>query len=169
MALLEIQTGEDNEILRTKSEPITQVDKKLGKFLDDMEETMLKKDGIGLAAPQVGRNIRVIVCALNPGTPEQKVTEMINPEITSRGGGMETGEEGCLSLPGIFDNVERHKEITVKFLDRKGQETVLNLSDLNARIIQHEVDHIDGILFIDRVKKDSVLIQPAASSPHLKI
>jgi peptide deformylase len=169
MALLEIQTGEDNQVLRTKSEAIQQIDKKMGKFLDNMKETMLKKDGIGLAAPQVGRNIRVIVCALNPGTPEQKVIEMINPEIISRGGGMELAEEGCLSLPGIFDNVERHKEITVKFLDRKGGETVLNLSDLNARIIQHEVDHLDGILFIDRVKKESVLIQPDISHPHFKI
>lgn len=169
MALLNIQTGENNKILRKKSEPLKQINKETVEFLDDMKETMLKKDGIGLAAPQVGRNIRVIVCALNPGTPEQQIFEMINPEIISRGGGMETAEEGCLSLPGIFENVERHKKVKVRFTDRKGAETLLDLFALNARIIQHEVDHIDGILFIDRVKKDSIFTTPAGASPHFKI
>ncbi|MFC1748051.1 peptide deformylase [Pseudomonadota bacterium] len=167
MALLDIQTGEDNKILRKKSEPLEQIDEDMLTFLDDMKETMIKKDGIGLAAPQVGKNIRVVICTLGSGTKDERIFEMINPEILSRSGKMEVGEEGCLSLPAIFDNVERHKSISVKYNDRRGEEFTLNLTDLDARIIQHEVDHIDGVLFVDRVKKGSVLVQP--NSPHLKI
>ena len=152
MAVLLLEKGAKNKILRTKSIAIKKVNKKLGKFLDDMRDTMFDSEGIGLAAPQVGENIRVVICRFNNGTDNETVVEMINPKITSTSQKMQSGEEGCLSLPGEFDEVERHESITVKFLDRKGAEHALKLRGLNGRIVQHEVDHIDAKLYIDRVK-----------------
>lgn len=157
MAVLPIQKNPDNEILRTVSKPVKKVDKKLLKFLDDMRETMFDANGIGLAAPQVGENIRVVVCYFNHETPNELIVDMINPEIISRSEKMVLNEEGCLSLPGEFDKVRRHASLVVKYLDRKGKERVLQLSGLNARIVQHEIDHIDGTLYIDRVEKGSIL------------
>jgi peptide deformylase len=153
MALLPIVKGAKNEILRTVSKPIKKIDKKMGKLLDDMAVTMFKAEGVGLAAPQIGLNIRVVVCRFNPGTKHEIVVDMINPEIVSNSDETITDEEGCLSLPGEFDKVARYAELTVKFLDRKGKENALKLKDYNARIVQHEIDHIDGILYIDRVRK----------------
>jgi peptide deformylase len=151
MAKLPIVTGATNQILRSKSVKISRFDKKLWKLLEDMKETMYKTDGVGLAAPQIGLNIRVVVCRFNHGTSHETVVEMINPEITSISEEKEDGEEGCLSIPGKFDHVHRHTSLTVKFLDRKGRETVLKLKGFNARIVQHEVDHINAMLYIDRV------------------
>jgi peptide deformylase len=151
MAILKIEQGTKNEILRSVSAPVKKIDKKLCKFLDDMKETMYAADGVGLAAPQVSQNIRVVICRFNHGTPHETVVDMINPVITSASEDKGLHEEGCLSIPGDFDKVYRHKELTVKFLDRKGRETVLKLKGFNARIVQHEVDHIEGRLYVDRV------------------
>jgi len=150
--LLEVQIGKDNPILRAKSIPVKNFDNAFKKFVKDMRLTMIKKDGLGLAAPQVGRNIRIIMVTLNSRTSHKAVTAMINPEILSFGEEVETAEEGCLSLPGIWDKVERSKNITVSFIDFDGEKQILKLEGLNARVVQHEVDHLDGILFIDRVK-----------------
>lgn len=152
MAVLPIEQGADNKILRAVSMPVKKVGKKLWKFLDDMKATMLAADGIGLAAPQVSQNIRVVICRFNHGTPHEVVIDMINPEITEHSDAMEAHEEGCLSLPGEFGPVVRYTSLTVKFTDRKGNEHILRLKDLNARIVQHEVDHIDGKLFVDRMQ-----------------
>ena len=151
MALLKLETGTDNTILRTVSKPVKKVDKSLGKLIDDMKETMDHENGIGLAAPQIGQNIRVIVAKFNHSTSSEINLGMINPEIISRSDEMEVGEEGCLSVPKQFDKVARNKTIVVKFLDIKGKENMLKLSGLNARIIQHEIDHLDGILFVDKI------------------
>ena len=152
MAVLEIEKGAGNTILRAQSAPVKKIDrKKMGKFLDDMRETMFAANGIGLAAPQVSRNTRVVVCYFNYGTDHELIVDMINPEIVHRSKEKETHEEGCLSLPEKYDMVPRHTGVTVKFLDRKGKEQVLKLAGLNARIVQHELDHIDGKLYIDRV------------------
>lgn len=151
MAKLPIVTGSTNKILRGKSEPVKKFDKKLWKILDDMRETMYKTDGVGLAAPQIGLNITVAVCRFNHGTSHETVVEMINPVITSLSQEKEDGEEGCLSIPGKFDHVRRHSSLTVKFLDRKGREQVLKMTGFNARIVQHEVDHLNAMLYIDRV------------------
>lgn len=153
MALLPIEKGSVNTILRAVSKPVKKIDKKLWKFLDDMKETMFKSDGVGLAAPQVSENIRVVVCRFNHCTDHETVVEMINPVITSLSDEMLEIEEGCLSIPGKFENVRRHKEVTVKFTDRKGKENILKLKGFNARIVQHEVDHIEGKLYIDRIIK----------------
>lgn len=151
MAILNIQTGVNNPILRKKSVEVGKIDKKLHKLLDSMRETMLSSDGAGIAAPQVGHNIRVIVCAFNQGTKNELIMEMINPVITSFSERKAVDEEGCLSVPGKFGPVERSTSITVRFKDRKGRELALKLEDMNARIVQHEVDHIEGILFVDKL------------------
>jgi peptide deformylase len=151
MAVLQIEKGSVNTILRTVSAPVKKIDKKLLRLLDDMKLTMFDADGVGLAAPQVGKNIRVVICRFNHNTPHQIVVDMINPVITEMSEDFMEVEEGCLSIPGRFEKVRRHKSLTVKYLDRKGRENVLQLKGYNSRIVQHEVDHIDGKLFIDRV------------------
>lgn len=153
MAVLTIVQGADNPILRKKSISIKKIDAKLKKLVKDMSDTLSKAKGIGLAAPQVGKNIRVIVALLNVNTPQQTLVEMVNPDIEKRSEAKETAEEGCLSLPGIYGNVERSKSITVRFQTLKNQKLTLHLEGLNARIVQHEVDHIDGILIVDRFKE----------------
>jgi peptide deformylase len=116
-------------------------------FFEDMAKTMFKKDGVGLAAPQVGRNIRVVIINF-----KDKPLTMINPQILSRSWAKKLGEEGCLSVPNVFGMVNRHRRISVSFLDEKGQVKKLNASDMFARIIQHELDHLDGVLFIDKAE-----------------
>lgn len=153
MALLPIEKGESNKILRGECAKITKIDKKLCKLLDDMKDTMFTARGVGLAAPQIGLNIRVVVCCFNYDTDHQAVVDMINPEILEMGDEMVTIEEGCLSIPGQYKELARHKTATVKFTDRKGREQVLKLKGFNARIVQHEVDHINGYLYVDRVRE----------------
>ncbi|MCF7846327.1 MAG: peptide deformylase [Candidatus Peribacteraceae bacterium] len=150
---LKVETGEKNPILRKKSVKVTKFDKKLKKLLKDMMVTMLAKDGVGLAAPQVGINERIVVLNLKIDGRKWQTVALINPEILDASVVTVCGEEGCLSLPGIVGEVERHETATVKFLDESGKLRLLELEGLNARAIQHEVDHLDGILFTDRAKK----------------
>lgn len=161
MATLQVQKGVDNKILRTKSVEIElsgkKSAKKFKKLLDDMKETMLATDGVGLAAPQVGENIRVIICLLNQGSKNELITEMINPVIIHNSEEMKIGEEGCLSLPGEFGKVARYTEVKVRFLNLKGEELVLKLKELNAVIVQHEIDHLDGKLFVDRITEQALM------------
>jgi peptide deformylase len=96
-------------------------------------------------------NERIVICRFNHETPHELIIPMINPVITSRSSKMVLSEEGCLSLPGKYDSIARHDSLTVKYLDGKGRENVLKLGGLNARIVQHEVDHIDGHLYIDHL------------------
>ena len=152
MALLNIEKGTDNEILRTKSTPVGKPNKKLVKLLDNMRETMIAVNGVGLAAPQVGKNIRACVCFFNQGMNNELIVDMIDPEIVNFSEETRIEEEGCLSLPGKFGNVERHNGVSVKYSNRKGEEQVLKLEGLNAAIVQHEVDHLDGKLFVDRMR-----------------
>ena len=153
MAKMEIQIGEDNPILRQRSEEVGRIDGAMKKFLKEMKKVMLKKDGLGLAAPQVGHNFRIIIVTLNYESPEAVVMAMLNPEILSFGEDVDVKEEGCLSLPGIYEKVERPTRVSVKFMDASGGEQILELSGLNARVVQHETDHLNGVLFIDRVGK----------------
>jgi peptide deformylase len=123
-------------------------------LLLDMAMTVVKKDGAGLAAPQVGKNIRLIVIR-----HEEETFFLINPKITKKSWGKEVGEEGCLSVLDkqgeiIYAPVERYKKITCLYWDAKGRKQKIRAEKILARIIQHEIDHLDGILFIDRVKKD---------------
>jgi peptide deformylase len=114
-----------------------------------MFDTMYHQEGVGLAAPQVGEGVRVIV--IDPHDPEIRPFALINPVIAEIGSELEKGEEGCLSLPGLKDIVERPSTCVVEGLDREGQPVRMDASGLLARILQHEVDHLDGILFTDRV------------------
>jgi peptide deformylase len=121
--------------------------KEMQKLIRDMKLTMIKKDGVGLAAPQVGKNIRMIIINL----PDEPLC-LINPVITKKSWAKETAEEGCLSLPGIFDQVSRHKKVCCHYISEWNEKKLIEAEDLMARVLQHEIDHLDGILFIDRVK-----------------
>ena len=140
-----------NPILRKKSIEINKNkinSKEMKEFCANMSETMIKKDGVGLAAPQVGKNIRFIVVNI-----ENKITCMINPIITKKSWAKEFGEEGCLSVPDTFGKVKRHKKIKCLYYDNNGKKQIISAEKLTARIIQHEIDHLDGILFIDYLGK----------------
>jgi len=137
-----------NPILRKKSVEIKQIEsKQFQQLCLDMAKTMQEKDGVGLAAPQIGRNIRIIVINTKDGA-----VCMINPVITKKSLTKEWGEEGCLSVPDIFGQVKRHKKITCKYLDKNGKEKKIKAQGLMARVIQHEVDHLNGALFIDKAR-----------------
>lgn len=149
MAVREIlRFGEDS--LRKKCRPVTSFDEKLAVLLDDMKETLLGAEGVGLAAPQVGILRRAVVIDLRDG---KGAIELINPEIVSEDG-VQVGNEGCLSAPGEWCEVERPKKVTVKAFDRTGKEFSVTGEDLLARALCHELDHLEGILFTDRVKQD---------------
>ncbi|MBU1131930.1 peptide deformylase [Patescibacteria group bacterium] len=122
--------------------------KEIQAFVSDLTETMIKKDGIGLAAPQIGQTVRIFVISLKDG-----VMEFINPEIKKRSWRKEMGEEGCLSIPGIYGLVKRNISIVVEAYNKEGEKMKISANGLMARVIQHETDHLDGILFIDKVKK----------------
>lgn len=137
-----------NPTLRKKSKPVSDIlAAEIQKLIPQMVETMLKKDGVGLAAPQVGQNIRLITVRYMDDN-----LVMINPQIIKKSWLKEWDEEGCLSVPGKTGEVKRCKKITVKFLDQSGKMHQLTGQGLLARVIQHEVDHLDGILFIDKAK-----------------
>lgn len=149
MAVLPLTQGKDNEILRTVSKPVKKIDKKLRKLISDMNETMFDANGVGLAAPQVGINIRLALVRLNPDSKHETVIAIINPEILNPSKKMVDMEEGCLSLPGQWGSTPRHESLTVTFQDIKGETQSLFLKGFNARIIQHEVGHLNGELYID--------------------
>jgi len=132
--------------LRTRATPVASVDAPLRDLIDDMLETMYAANGIGLAATQVNVHQRVLVTDVSEGRNEPRV--FINPEILSRDG-TEVSQEGCLSVPGYFDEVERAERIRVRALDRDGQAIEQDLDGLLAICVQHEVDHLDGKLFVD--------------------
>lgn len=113
----------------------------------DMALTMEEDKGIGLAAPQIGKNIRLIIVNTKSG-----IQAMINPKLIKTSLRQEWGEEGCLSIPNVFGDVKRHRSVECTFLDLEGHEQVVKASGLLARVIQHEIDHLDGILFIDKAK-----------------
>ena len=142
MSLLEIKKA-GAPVLKEICAPVERVDAKLRKLLDDMAETMYEANGIGIAAPQVGESLRMVVIDIGDG-----LIELVNPKITFREG-IETDSEGCLSVPGIFGEVERAAKVKVEFLDRRGKRKHITAKGLLARCIQHELDHLEGVLFID--------------------
>lgn len=153
MAKLEIITGENNPILRARSVEIADFNDGLKKIAEDLIDTMKTAKGLGIAAPQVGKNIRIFIATLGYKTPAQKIVPMVNPVILSHSADMEIDEEGCLSLPGIYGKVERFRGVKVEFFDLEGQKQTLELEGLDARVVQHETDHLNGVLFIDRMKE----------------
>ena len=145
MAVLEVRTAGD-PVLKRIAEPVKKIDKRIKKLLDDMAETMYATEGIGIAAPQVGYSLRMVVVDV-----DHKRYDIINPEIISREGA-NIDVEGCLSCPDLFGEVERAEKIRVKFTTRYHKEKILDAEGLLARCIQHEVDHLNGRLFIDIAK-----------------
>jgi peptide deformylase len=148
VAILEVRLYGD-PMLRRKAAHVREVTAEMGRLIGDMVETMFHQVGIGLAAPQVGIPYRLLVMDDGKGGARA----LINPVITSRSGSV-TDEEGCLSLPGIFADVERSKSITVQATDEDGRPFDLEASGMQARVIQHEMDHLDGVLILDRTSRD---------------
>jgi len=137
---------EPNPILHDVSAPVEQVDAHIKQLSLDMAETMVKENGVGLAAPQVGRKLRMFVVAHKDG-----VKTLINPDIYWRSLRKQIDEEGCLSIPGVFGLVKRSKSIKVRYTDENGQSNDIKAEGFFARVIQHENDHLDGILFTEKL------------------
>jgi peptide deformylase len=137
---------EPDPVLREHAKPVPKITPNIHKLLDDMADTMYEAQGVGLAAPQVGILKRVIV--MDCGEEYGGLIELINPEIIKKEG-EQFGPEGCLSIPGLQGDVRRAQKCTVKGWDRNGQEIEIEGEELLARCIQHEVDHLNGVLFLD--------------------
>ncbi|HEY8346921.1 MAG TPA: peptide deformylase [Symbiobacteriaceae bacterium] len=146
MAILEI-VKDPHPVLRKKAKPVTKVNASIRKLLDDMAETMYAAPGVGLAAPQVGVSKRVIV--IDPQDGKTGLLQLVNPEIVYREGWV-LGTEGCLSIPGYVGDVYRYERIKVVALDRHGRKVYFDVDGWLARIFQHEIDHLDGILYTDK-------------------
>ncbi len=145
MPALKIEIGQNNPILRKKSQPIKKLDEEILKLAKDMIEILVKNDGVGLAGPQVGKNFRIFVVSKNLS----KKSVFINPEVIKISKKTEIGEEGCLSLPGIFLKIKRAKSLKIKALDENNKEFKLKVKGLLARVIQHENDHLNGVIITD--------------------
>jgi peptide deformylase len=146
MAILQIRTVPD-PILRQKAMKVRKIDGSVSKLIDDMIETMKVAPGVGLAAPQVGVPLRVIVI----GMPDEEAFGLVNPEVVkSKGDRMVS--EGCLSVPGYVGNVRRSETVTVKGRDRTGKEVRIKADELLAQALEHEIDHTNGILYIDHLE-----------------
>ncbi|WP_040204920.1 peptide deformylase [Neobacillus jeddahensis] len=137
------------EILEQSCKAVVKFDKKLAKILDDMYDTMIEFDGVGLAAPQIGLDARIAIVDIDD---ELGTIEMINPRILEISG-EQTGPEGCLSFPGLFGEVTRPIYVKIEAFDRKGRKYTLEAEDFLARAIQHELDHLDGVLFTTKVSR----------------
>jgi peptide deformylase len=155
MALREIITL-PNPTLRRKARKVADFSPELQTLIDDMVETMRQAPGVGLAAPQVDASLRLIVVEYGSEEDEEapkKLFTVINPEITRASDETVLGTEGCLSVPGIVGEVERAEAITVKGLSRRGQPITIKAKGWLARIFQHEIDHLDGVIFVDRATR----------------
>ena len=149
-----------DEILKTPSNYVTNIDEDIKNLISAMTETMKYERGIGLAAPQVGHLLRVIVLMNQDMDEYPSIIELINPEITQASDEVGLTKEGCLSMPGINGTVKRPLEVTVSGLNAKGEEIEINAKGILATCLQHEIDHLDGVMFIDRmsnVKKNMMM------------
>jgi peptide deformylase len=139
------------DVLHTPASPVTQITPEIQQLVDDMVQTMYAAPGIGLAAPQVGMPLRIFVADISVGRNPADLLIFINPEFVERDG-MQLEEEGCLSVPGFNATVARPSRATVKGLNQNGKEQVIEATGLLARCFQHEMDHLDGTLFVDRLR-----------------
>jgi peptide deformylase len=152
MAVREIVILPDKR-LRLKSEPVKRIDSSIRKLVDDLFETMYDAPGIGLAAIQIGVPKRVITMDLSKKEDDHKPQVFINPEITWKSKDISKYEEGCLSIPEYYEEVERPAQVKVKYLDLDGKAHEIEASGLLSTCLQHEIDHTDGVLFIDHISK----------------
>lgn len=144
MSPLSILIGQDNPLLRVKTKDVPKITREILQLLRDMRETVITAQGAGLAAPQVGRSERVCIAMIH-----KKLVPLINPQITWRSDTIGVAEEGCLSLPEIWIHVARPTDIVVHFTTQQNKQRALKLSSFDARVVQHEVDHLEGILITD--------------------
>ncbi|EQB22704.1 Peptide deformylase [Dehalobacter sp. UNSWDHB] len=147
MALRNVMDYRTDDILRKKSKKVEKIDDKIVALLDDMVETMYHAKGIGLAAPQIGVLKRMIVIDIGEG-----IIKLINPEIVEMSGEQQE-IEGCLSVPGVYGEVKRPQKVLIRALDQKGDEVDLDGTGLLACVFCHEIDHLEGILFIDKMSR----------------
>ena len=152
MAILELVKAPDPR-LKLVSQPVPEVDRALRRFMDDMFETMKDASGIGLAAIQVGVPKRVAVIDLDPSGPDSKPIYLVNPKIVAESEEKILHNEGCLSVPDFWEDVSRASRLTVEYIDEKGRPQTLEADGLLAIALQHEIDHINGLLFIDHLSK----------------
>jgi peptide deformylase len=145
-------------VLRRKAKKVSSIDKSVQRLIDDMIETMHHQEGVGLAAPQIGVSLRVIVVQM----PEEDPIAMINPEVVKRSGEREVNE-ACLSVPGYGGEIKRSVTVTVKGLDREGKSLRIKADGLLAQALEHEIDHLDGKLFIDHIEADEKLYRVVPS------
>lgn len=139
-----------SKVLRRKCEPVTKVDREVRSLVQDLFDSLGEADGVGLAAPQIGVTRRVIVVDISSQEPEHPPIALINPVITI-GEGMAIAEEGCLSIPDLYSDVPRYTSIEVEALDWEGQPFKIQAKGFYARVLQHEIDHLEGKLFIDYI------------------
>jgi peptide deformylase len=148
-----------DRVLRQPAKRIAKVDESIRKLAKDMLQTMYSSDGIGLAAPQVGINKQLIVIDCEPDQPTNPPLILINPQIVGYGDQLCNAEEGCLSIPGVYMEVIRPETIEVSYKDENGRPRKLKASGLLARAIQHEMDHLNGVMFVDRVENGLALTE----------
>ena len=151
---------EPNKLLRQVSQPVDEVNKEIQKLMDDMLETMYSANGIGLAAIQIGVPKNLVVIDLLTKEKKRNPMFFVNPEILKKSSKMSKYEEGCLSIPNLFAEVKRPSECEIEYLDYEGNKKSLKATGLLATCIQHEIDHLKGILFIDylsKLKRDIIL------------
>ena len=144
---MELVSGKDNKLLRQRSLPVNKIDASIKSLISKMIVYMKQNDGVGLAAIQIGTPLRIIVCEVN-----DKIYSLINPEIIKTSAETSILEEGCLSVPNSFGEVERPEKVVIKATTGEGKKIKLKTYGLLARVLQHEMDHLDGVLFIDKAK-----------------
>ncbi|HET9886877.1 MAG TPA: peptide deformylase [bacterium] len=153
MAIREIRLLGD-PVLRERATAIEAIDEEVRQLARDLEDTLAKADGVGLAAPQIGVGRRILLAApppANEGDPPPPSRIYVNPEVVESFGPAAAAEEGCLSIPGIYEVVKRPPRVRIKAIDLEGREIDEILEGIPARILQHEIDHLNGVLFIDRI------------------
>lgn len=148
-----------DRVLRQPAKRISKVDEGIRQTIREMLQTMYSADGIGLAAPQVGINKQLIVIDIAIDQPDKPPLVLINPKITKFGGDSCRGEEGCLSIPGVYLEVTRPDEIEVSYKNEQGKPSKLKAIGLLSRVIQHEMDHLNGVMFVDRVENNIALTE----------
>ncbi len=138
---------EPNPLLHQQAAPVAELTPAIVQLVIDMKETMVKENGVGLAAPQIGHSVRIFVVAHKDG-----IKAFINPRITKKSWRTNVDEEGCLSIPGVFGPVRRHNSVHVRYMDEHGEQRILKAAGFFARVIQHEYDHIEGVLFTEKLE-----------------
>ncbi|MDD5591194.1 MAG: peptide deformylase [Dehalococcoidales bacterium] len=161
MSIREMHCLPNDSVLRQKARRVSSIDKSVQRLIDDMIETMHYTNGVGLAAPQVGIPLRVIVVQM----PDEEPIAIINPEVVKRSGEREVSE-ACLSVPGYGGEIKRSLSVTVKGLDRQGKALRIKATGLLAQALEHEIDHLDGTLYIDHIESQDKLyrVEPEAEA-----